>query len=412
MTTVHDLLWRRVPEAYPARGRAWHEAALRRALRRSDRFIVPAEVVAADLLEAGAAPDAIHVIPMGSDHLPPPDHEAATSLLSTMGVDGPFLLSVGTLEPRKNLARLVEAYERIRSALPEPWPLVLVGPSGWGERVKPETGVVLTGLVTPPELSALYAMARLLAYVPLVEGFGLPPVEGMAFGTPVVASPLPSTAGAAFEVDPLDAASIAAGLLAVATDEGERSRLRRLGRERSAALRWSGIARQHVEVWEQARRLGSGAAVAEAPLRLSLDVSAVPVHAVGAGQYTLQLAGALAARADVDLTLYGRQDDRARWRDVAPGRPAGGRRPRVRVPSVWPGSSSGCRPVGPIRRVGPPRAALHHARAHHGPDGGHRPRPELLRGARSGTSGPRSCCSVGPSPGRPTGPRPWSARAA
>jgi len=254
VTTVHDLLWRRVPEAYPARGRAWHEAALRRALRRSDRFIVPAEVVAADLLEAGAAPDAIHVIPMGSDHLPPPDHQAATSLLSSMGVDGPFLLSVGTLEPRKNLARLVEAYERIRSALPEPWPLVLVGPSGWGERVKPETGVVLTGLVTPPELSALYAMARLLAYVPLVEGFGLPPVEGMAFGTPVVASPLPSTAGAAFEVDPLDAASIAAGLLAVATDEGERSRLRRLGRERSAALRWSGIARQHVEVWEQAHR--------------------------------------------------------------------------------------------------------------------------------------------------------------
>ena len=77
-------------------------------------------------------------------------------------------------------------------------------------------------------------MARLLAYVPLVEGFGLPPVEGMAFGTPVVASPLPSTAGAAFEVDPLDTDSIAAGLLAVATDEDQRSRLRQLGRDRSA----------------------------------------------------------------------------------------------------------------------------------------------------------------------------------
>jgi glycosyltransferase involved in cell wall biosynthesis len=258
VTTVHDLLWRRVPEAYPPRGRAWHEAALRRALRRSDRFIVPADVVAADLVAAGASPDAVHVIPMGSDHLPAPDLQAAGSLLSSMGVDGPFLLSVGTLEPRKNLARLVEAYGRIRTALPEPWPLVLVGPTGWGERVRPETGVVLTGLVRSSELSALYSMARLLAYVPLVEGFGLPPVEAMAFGTPVVASPLPSTAGAAFEVDPLDSGSIAEALLAVAADEDLRSRLRQSGRARSATLRWSGIARQHVEVWEQVRPTPGG----------------------------------------------------------------------------------------------------------------------------------------------------------
>ncbi len=258
VTTVHDLLWRRVPEAYPARGRTWHEAALRRALRRSDRFIVPAEVVARDLVEAGAAADSVHVIPMGSDHLPPPDTGAATRLLSTMGVDGPFLLSVGTLEPRKNLPRLVDAYERVRTSLPEPWPLVLVGPSGWGARVKPATGVVLTGMVTPSELSALYAMARLLVYVPLEEGFGLPPVEAMALGTPVVASPLPSTAGAAFEVDPLDTDSIADGLLSVATDEDERERLRRLGRERSDELRWSGIARQHLAVWDRARRSTHG----------------------------------------------------------------------------------------------------------------------------------------------------------
>ncbi len=258
VTTVHDLLWRRVPEAYPARGRTWHEAALRRALRRSDRFIVPAEVVAADLIEAGAPADAVHIIPMGSDHLPPPDVGAATRLLSTMGVDGPFLLSVGTLEPRKNLPRLVDAYEQARGSLPEPWPLVLVGPSGWGARIKPATGVVLTGMVTPSVLSALYAMARLLVYVPLEEGFGLPPVEAMALGTPVVASPLPSTAGAAFEVDPLDTESIAAGLLSVAGDEGEREGLRRRGRERSDELRWSGIARQHLGVWERARRPTGG----------------------------------------------------------------------------------------------------------------------------------------------------------
>jgi glycosyltransferase involved in cell wall biosynthesis len=258
VTTVHDLLWRRVPEAYPARGRSWHEAALRRALRRSSRFIVPADVVADDLVEAGAGRSDIAVIPMGSDHLPPPDPVAAEALLSSLGVHGPFLLSVGTFEPRKNQFRLVEAYERIRGSLPAPWPLVMVGPSGWGERVRPGTGVVFAGLVPPTVLSALYSTARLLAYVPLIEGFGLPPVEAMAFGTPVVASPLPSTAGASHEVDPLDSDSIADGLLAVATDEFERSRLQELGRGRSSALRWSGIARQHLTVWDEASGTRTG----------------------------------------------------------------------------------------------------------------------------------------------------------
>jgi glycosyltransferase involved in cell wall biosynthesis len=252
VVTAHDLLWRRVPDAYPRRGRAWHEAALRRALRRADRFIVPAEVVAHDLEEAGAPAGAVTVIPMGSDHLPAPDLAAAEALLARRGIHGPFLLSVGTLEPRKNQARLILAYEQVRDQLPEPWPLVLVGPTGWGERLRPDTGVVLTGYITPSELSALYGMARLLAYVPLIEGFGLPPVEAMTFGTPVVASPLPSTAGAAHQVDPHDVDAIAQGLLTVATDEAERHRLQVLGSARSAELTWSSIALRHVDVWRQA----------------------------------------------------------------------------------------------------------------------------------------------------------------
>ncbi len=254
VATVHDLLWRRVPEAYPRRGRAWHEAALRRALRRSGRFVVPADVVADDLAEAGAARDTITVIPMGSDHLPPPDFEASAARLARMGVRGPFLLSVGTLEPRKNQVRLIEAYGRIRRSLPAPWPLVMVGPTGWGERVPQAPGVLLAGLVSARELSALYATARLVAYVPLIEGFGLPPVEAMRFGAPVVASPLPSTAGAAFEVDPHSTDSIAEGILTVATDEAERQRLQTLGLARSAELTWSAIAHRHVLLWEEAHR--------------------------------------------------------------------------------------------------------------------------------------------------------------
>jgi glycosyltransferase involved in cell wall biosynthesis len=260
VVTVFDLLWRRLPEAYPGRGRRWHDAALRRALRRADRFIVPDDAVAHDLADAGARRDRISVIAMGSDHLPPPDVEAGAAVLARAGVHGPFLLSVGTLEPRKNLARLIDAYGQIRERLPEPWPLVLVGPSGWGEQVRPGAGVVLTGLITPAELSALYASARLLVYVPLIEGFGLPPVEAMAHGTPVVASPLPSTAGAAFEVDPYQVDSIADGLLRVATDATEQTRLRTAGRERSAELTWKAIARRHLEVWHGAASTDQGSA--------------------------------------------------------------------------------------------------------------------------------------------------------
>jgi len=257
VSTVHDLLWRRLPEAYPARGRAWHEAALQRSLRRATRWIVPADPVAADLHDAGAPAAAITVIPMGGDHLPPPDLEAGAALLERLGVAGsPFLLSVGTLEPRKNLVRLIDAYGRIRDSLPEPWPLVMVGPVGWGERLAPAPGVVLTGMVTPEELAALYAMARLLAYVPLIEGFGLPPVEAMVLGTPVVASPLPSTGDAAFEVDPHDTEAIAAGLLTVATDDAVRRRLQAAGQARVADFSWTSIAARHRAVWEEAAAAG------------------------------------------------------------------------------------------------------------------------------------------------------------
>ncbi len=192
---------------------------------------------------------------MGSDHLPPPDEAAASARLARLGVEGPFLLSVGTREPRKNQARLLEAYARIRNRLPERWPLVLVGPEGWGDPLPPQPGVVEAGTVSAAELAALYGRAQLLAYVPLVEGFGLPPVEAMALGAPVVASPLPSTGDAAFVVDPRDTDSIAEGIARVAVDDDLRADLVRRGREQTSELTWSSIARRHLAVWRAARDL-------------------------------------------------------------------------------------------------------------------------------------------------------------
>lgn len=249
VVALHDLLWRELPDAYPRRGRRWHEAALRRAVERGAHFVVPT-VATAD--KAGVDPARVHVIePMyGCDHLPPADNVGAGALLDRLGVTGPYLLTVGTREPRKNLPRLVEAFVRARPMLPEPWPLVVVGPPGWGESLPPQPGVVLTGPVSAPVLAALYAGARCLAYVPLIEGWGLPAVEAMAACTPVVAGPLPSTAGAALEVDPTDTAAIADALVIAAGDERRRAELVTAGLLRTGDLTWAAAARHHVELWE------------------------------------------------------------------------------------------------------------------------------------------------------------------
>jgi glycosyltransferase involved in cell wall biosynthesis len=252
---VHDLAWRRLPDAFPARGRRWHEAALGRATERASLLLVPSRATADDLLAAGAPAARVEVVEEGSDHLPPPDHEAAAAVLARSGVAGPYLLSVSTIEPRKNLRRLVAAYGAARPRLPGDWPLVVVGPSGWGDEPPPEgEGVVLTGWVADGALAALYARARAVAYVPLLEGFGLPALEAMAAGAPVVASAMPSTGGAALEADPLDVTAIADALVTAAADEDARRELVEAGTRRAAALTWAAAARRHVELWESVVR--------------------------------------------------------------------------------------------------------------------------------------------------------------
>jgi glycosyltransferase involved in cell wall biosynthesis len=250
--TVHDLAWRHVPFAFPRHGRKWHEHAFMKAVRKRLEVVVPSLSVADELIEAGVDPRRVNLIEPGGDHLPPPEFDAAKAVLERNGVLGPFLLSVSTLEPRKNLEALIDAYSSIRDSLPGPWPLVVVGPGGWGPAVVVREGVVLVGAVSAGELSALYATAELLAYVPLVEGFGLPPLEAMQAGTPVVASPMPSTGGVAREVDPHRIEEIARGILDVATDGGLRNELILAGRSRAAHLSWSVCARQHIDLWQSA----------------------------------------------------------------------------------------------------------------------------------------------------------------
>jgi glycosyltransferase involved in cell wall biosynthesis len=255
---VHDLAWRSHPESTTVRGRRWHEGALRRALRRADAFVVPSKRVRDDLLGAGALVSRVSVIPEGADHLPEPDRPGTAAMLRACGVEGPYLLTVSTLEPRKNLGRLVEAYGSARPGLPGKLPLVVAGPTGWGDSGVDHhgtDGVVAVGHVSGATLSGLYAGASGFVYVPLAEGFGLPPLEAMAAGAPVVASSaVPSVVEASGElsalvVDPEDTDAIAAALVRVVTDTTLAESLRAGGSALAQARTWASAARAHLDLW-------------------------------------------------------------------------------------------------------------------------------------------------------------------
>ena len=195
VVAVHDVAWRHRPEDYPRRGRRWHEAALRRALRHASHFVVPSEAVARDMIEAGAPERAVSIIPLGSDILPEPDDVGATALLEQLGVRGEFLLSVGTLEPRKNLARLFEAYGVARRSLPEPWPLVVVGPPGWGPEPAHGEGIVFTGRVDDGTLASLYASGAAARLRAVRGGIRAAPGGGHALRDPCGGEPTPHDRG-------------------------------------------------------------------------------------------------------------------------------------------------------------------------------------------------------------------------
>lgn len=253
VVTIHDLAFQLVPETFTKHGRDWHERALKRAARVCDAFVVPSEPVATQLVGAGLgiSPDQVHVIGEGSDHLGAPDQGATTRLLERLGVKGKFILSVGTIEPRKNLARLTQAFDRVRDQLIEPCTLVICGPTGWMSNVAPTEGVVLAGQVSDSVLAGLYARAQLLAYVPLAEGFGLPVVEAMRYGAVVLASAVPSAQHGALVVDAFDVDAIAGGLVRCLQDKALREQLRTDGLAYSEGLTWQRTAEAHLALWNE-----------------------------------------------------------------------------------------------------------------------------------------------------------------
>jgi glycosyltransferase involved in cell wall biosynthesis len=232
VVTVHDLAVLRHPETFNRWTRHYSRSCVPRVARAASRIIAVSEFTKRELVELLATPqDKVTVIPNGVADVFSPDGPAA---------DGDYVLTVGTLEPRKNLQRVQKA---ARLAGVE---LRIAGGRGWGGV---ETAA-WPGRVSDDELVRLYRGAKCVVYASLYEGFGLPIVEAMACGAPVVTSRGGATeetaGGAAVLVDPYDSAAIAAG---IAEAVERRDELRRLGLERARAFSWDAAARATADVY-------------------------------------------------------------------------------------------------------------------------------------------------------------------
>ena len=261
IVTVHDLAFMRYPELFPRNWRTLFRAGMRAVARRAAAVLTPSSFTAMELREHTDVDAArVHVTPLAAS-LPGDPSGDVDAVLGRLGVPSPYVLSVGTLEPRKNQARLVRAYRRL--AADHPHALVLNGPDGWlDEELRLELAadgpgrVVRTRGLSGADLDAQYRGADAFVYVSLYEGFGLPVLEALARGVPTVAasgSSIPEVVGdAAVLVDPLDTSAIERELGRVLDDQGLADDLRGRGPERAAAFSWAETAEATLRVYRHA----------------------------------------------------------------------------------------------------------------------------------------------------------------
>lgn len=259
VVTVHDLAFEYFPSLFPRPWRTLYKLGLRAAIRRADAIVTPSRNTAEDILSrTDVDPKKLHVVPLASSL--PQGTLDAEDVLARLKVPTPYVLFVGTLEPRKNLVRLVRAYRRV-AADGFPHTLVLAGPLGWHhESLMRELAlqgpgeIVMTGWLSDEELDAVYRAADALVYPSLYEGFGLPVVEAMARGVPTIASTtsaVPEVAGdAALGVDPRSVREIAQAIESVVSDVNVADRMAARGRAQAERFSWDETARRTLEVYE------------------------------------------------------------------------------------------------------------------------------------------------------------------
>jgi glycosyltransferase involved in cell wall biosynthesis len=272
VVSIHDLSFEHLPQTFKRRSRMQLRMTVRRSARNAAQIIALSEHARMDLINTyDLLPEKVNVVPLAAPaaFAPVRDDNELQRVRQTYGIDGDYILSVGSIQPRKNLRRLIEAYSVLRHAQPEcklPQ-LVLVGKNAWlydeTLRALKDTDVgasiLLTGYVPESDLPALYSGALCFIYPSYYEGFGLPPLEAMKCGAPVIVgnrTSLPEVVGdAALMIDPFDVNAIAGAIQKMITDSEFRSELRVKGLERAKEFDWKETARQTLAVYRKAFEL-------------------------------------------------------------------------------------------------------------------------------------------------------------
>jgi glycosyltransferase involved in cell wall biosynthesis len=284
VVSIHDLSFEHLPQTFKWRSRKQLRITVPRSARQAAQVIALSRHGRDDIIETyGVEPEKVTVIPLAAPaHFQPVLNEQELQRVrQTYGIEGDYILSVGAIQPRKNLSRLVAAYSRLRPIgpkgnLPK---LVLVGKWGWLyeetlrsiKELETSDSVVLTGYVPESDLPALYSGALAFVYPSYFEGFGLPPLEAMQCGTPVIVgnrTSLPEVIGdAGMLVDPFDVDDITAAIVKVISDSDFREQLRVKGLERASIFNWQKTARETLTIYRKAAQAKS-----ELGNRISSDV--------------------------------------------------------------------------------------------------------------------------------------------
>ena len=257
--TVHDLAFVDYPEHATRHGLRFFHRSLMLTKRDADVVLCPSSATRGELIELGFAEDRIRVIPWGVEPFTVDDDDIAR-VRARHGVSGRYVLWVGTIEPRKNLAGLIAAFRALRA---DDVTLLLVGPHGWNEDLAARLGgsdrrIRALGFVHRDELLALYAGATAFCYPSLREGFGMPVLEAMMAGAPVVTSSGTATqevvGDAGICVDPQDHAGIAEALASIVDDERLARQLSERAKARARTFTWARTADLTIDAYRSIAR--------------------------------------------------------------------------------------------------------------------------------------------------------------
>ncbi|MFN2594920.1 MAG: glycosyltransferase family 4 protein [Actinomycetota bacterium] len=251
--TIHDLSFFR-NDVFPGGRRL--ETLVPWSIERAAVIATPTRAVAREVQQRFQVPEAkIAITPEGVSSLFFGATPLSDATLARMGIRRPFVLAVGTIEPRKNLRRLLQAWSQTRGEEND-WMLVVAGPKGWGPQLPRRSGVVLTGWLSDETLPGLFAAAHVFCYPSLYEGFGLPPLEAMAAGTAAVVGDYPAAeevvGDACIRVDPTDVGAFAEALTELMQNDSLRKATALGGRARAVTFNWEACAAETISVYLRA----------------------------------------------------------------------------------------------------------------------------------------------------------------